>query len=193
MHWKPIEKPAGRTRWKANLEDYDKARSAFSWEDVRTELMPQGTAHINIAHIAADRHAEAGGERAALRIVDRSFNVETISYGALRDLTDRFADAIKRLGVRRGDVVASLIGRTPAFYIAALGTLKAGAVFCPLFAAFGPEPLRQRLSIARVRALVTTPPSSGARSPRCARSCRICGMSCVPRRTLGASPKDASR
>lgn len=157
MHWKPIEKPAGHARWKANLEDYDKARAAFSWEDVRRELMPQGCPDINIARIAADRQAELGGERAALRIVDRSFTVETISYGALRDLTDRFADAIRRLGVRRGEVVASLIGRTPALYIAALGTLKAGAVFCPLFAAFGPEPLRQRLSIARVRALVTTP------------------------------------
>jgi acetyl-CoA synthetase len=157
MHCKPIEKPVGQTRGKTNLEDYEKARSAFAWEDVRRELMPEGTTDLNIARVATDRQAETGSTREALRIVDRAFNVETISYGTLRDLTDRFADAIRGLGVRPGEVVAGLMGRAPELYIAALGTLKAGAVFCPLFAAFGPEPLRQRLAIARVRALVTTP------------------------------------
>jgi acetyl-CoA synthetase len=49
-----------------------------------------------------------------------------------------------------------VVGRLPALYVAALGTLKNGSVFTPLFSAFGPEPLHARLAIAKARALVTT-------------------------------------
>ena len=157
MPWNPIVKRAAPPRSAPNLADYETARAGFSWQTVHRELVPDGAAHLNIARIAVDRHAEAQGDSTALRILGRGFEVETISYRALRDLCSRFAECLERLGVRRGEVVASLIGREPALYVAALGTLKAGAVFCPLFTAFGPEPLRQRLSIARVKVLVTTP------------------------------------
>ncbi|MGA7979692.1 MAG: acetate--CoA ligase [Chromatiaceae bacterium] len=157
MPWNPIVKRAAPPRSAPNLADYETARAGFSWQTVHRELVPDGTACINIARVAVDRHAEAQGDSTALRILGRGFEVETISYRALRDLCSRFAECLERLGVRRGEVVASLIGREPALYVAALGTLKAGAVFCPLFTAFGPEPLRQRLSIARVKVLVTTP------------------------------------
>jgi acetyl-CoA synthetase len=49
-----------------------------------------------------------------------------------------------------------LAGRVPLLYVAALGTWKAGGVVCPLFAAFGPEPIRQRLELGDARVLVTT-------------------------------------
>ena len=49
-----------------------------------------------------------------------------------------------------------LAGRIPELYVAALGTLKNGSVFCPLFSAFGPEPIRARLRIGGARVLVTT-------------------------------------
>ena len=50
----------------------------------------------------------------------------------------------------------SLLGRVPDLYAAALGSLKYGAVFSPLFSAFGPEPVRQRLALGDARVLVTT-------------------------------------
>ena len=49
-----------------------------------------------------------------------------------------------------------MAGRIPELYISALGTLKTGGVFCPLFSAFGPEPIRQRIGIGDGRVLVTT-------------------------------------
>ena len=60
------------------------------------------------------------------------------------------------LGVKRGERVFVLAGRIPELYVAALGTLKHGAVFCPLFSAFGPEPIEQRLRLGDARVLVTT-------------------------------------
>ena len=63
---------------------------------------------------------------------------------------------LRRLGVGKGERVFLLAGRIPELYISALGTLKNGSVFCPLFSAFGPEPIRQRMSIGDGRVLVTT-------------------------------------
>ena len=50
----------------------------------------------------------------------------------------------------------SLLGRSPELYIAALGTLKNGSVFSPLFSAFGPEPIKARMTIGDAKALITT-------------------------------------
>lgn len=79
-----------------------------------------------------------------------------LSYGELAGLTSRFAHLLERLGVAPGERVFSLLGRVPDLYVAALGTLKAGRVFSPLFSAFGPEPVRARMTLGDARALVTT-------------------------------------
>jgi len=63
---------------------------------------------------------------------------------------------LRTLGVAEGERVFALAPRIPGLYVAALGTLKSGAVFCPLFPAFGPEPIRTRMEIGEARALVTT-------------------------------------
>ena len=71
-------------------------------------------------------------------------------------LTNRFANVLAGLGVGKGDLVCVLAGRIPELYVAALGTLKNRSVFCPLFSAFGPEPIRTRMEIGGARVLVTT-------------------------------------
>jgi len=73
------------------------------------------------------------------------------------------------LGIRRGDAVFALAGRIPELYVAALGTLKHGNVFCPLFSAFGPEPIRARMKIGRARVLATRNESERARIRRIVR------------------------
>jgi acetyl-CoA synthetase len=61
-----------------------------------------------------------------------------------------------RFGIGTGDVVATLAGRIPCLYVAALGTLKNRSVYTPLYSAFGPDPIVSRMTIARARMLVTT-------------------------------------
>ncbi len=141
-----------------NLGDYDQAYSAFSWKDARSLLsgLPGGDG-LNIAHEAVDRHA-AGHlkEHVAIRWLGRDGDIRDYTFGHLRDLSNRFAHAMQGLGVGKGDRVYALAGRIPELYISALGALKNRSVFCPLFSAFGPEPVRARLSIGEARVLVTT-------------------------------------
>ena len=80
-----------------------------------------------------------------------------MTYGELAAATNRFANVLADLGVAPGERVFTLAGRIPELYVAILGTLKHGSVAAPLFAAFGPEPIRQRMTRGDASVLVTTP------------------------------------
>jgi acetyl-CoA synthetase len=92
----------------------------------------------------------------ALRCLSKSGGARDYTYGELAELTGRFANVLQNLGVVTGDRVYSLLGRTPELYVCAIGTWKNRSVFCPLFHAFGPEPIRARMAIGAGRVLVTT-------------------------------------
>lgn len=158
MDWKPIAKSPAEWRVQPNLLDYCETCACFSWDKVREELagLPDGRG-LNIAYEAVDWHA-AGPRRdqVALRWLGRNGEARQFTYADLCAETSRFANVIQRLGIARGDRVFALAGRIPELYFAALGTLKNVSVFCPLFSAFGPEPIFQRLSRGDAKVLVTT-------------------------------------
>jgi len=134
------------------------ADPAQVWADARARLdgLPDG-AGINIGSEAVDRHVREGnGNQVALRCVDLDESVDEYTHTDLHVLTNRFASMLDTLGVRRGETVFSLLGRGITTYVTALGTLKHTSVYSPLFAAFGPEPVRERLRMGRGRVLVTT-------------------------------------
>jgi acetyl-CoA synthetase len=165
MAWKTIPKPTSGWSVPPNLLDYEKSCAGFSWESVRRELsgIPGGRG-LNIAHEAVDRHA-AGGRRdhLAIRWLGKQGQARDFTYGDLSSLSNRFANVLRALGAGKGDRVFALSGRIPELYIAALGTLKNQSVFCPLFSAFGPEPIQQRLTIGEGKILVTTDSLYGRR------------------------------
>jgi len=140
----------------ANMSDYVRAYADFSWNDARKLIdgLPDGG--FNIAHEALERHVNAGhGAQIALRWIAKNGDNTDFTYQELSHLTNRFANVLRSRGLEKGARVYSLLGRTPELYIAALGTLKAGCVFCPLFSAFGPEPIHSRMEIGGANALVT--------------------------------------
>ena len=156
MEWERIRKHpqdyAG-----ANLVNYDDCAKTFSWAKARALLDGLPGGGINIAHEAIDRHLRMGrGDRLALRWIGRDENIRDFTYSALGAAANRFANVLKRSGVSKDERVFSLLGRVPELYIAALGTLKNGSVFSPLFSAFGPEPIKARMTIGDARVLITT-------------------------------------
>ncbi len=152
-----IRKDPAALRVTPNLVDYEAARAAFRWEDARAELAGLPGGGCNIAHEAVDRHVHAGrADHVAFRYLRRTGARFEVTYGDLARTTNRFANVLVSLGVGRGDRVFTLLGRVPELHGTMLGALKACAVVSPLFSAFGPEPVRQRLQIGDARALVTT-------------------------------------
>ena len=141
-----------------HLSDYEKIRASFSWENVAQELsgLPDGKG-LNIAHEAVDRHAKSHLKNVvAFRFIHKDRSCSDFTYAELQLQTSKFANVLKNLGIQKGDRVFALTGRIPELYIAALGALKTTAVFCPLFSAFGPEPILQRLKKGEATVVLTT-------------------------------------
>ncbi len=151
---------ADSTRQKVtpNLSNYEKEYSSFQWDHVRKELAGSSNGKgFNIAYEAVDRHAENIQEgKAALRWIGKEGVSQEYTYHDLKEQTNRFANVLQQLGIQKGDVVCTLTGRIPELYISALGILKNGSIYCPLFSIYGPEPIYQRLSKGHAKVLVTT-------------------------------------
>ncbi|HUI48239.1 MAG TPA: acetate--CoA ligase [Acidimicrobiia bacterium] len=158
MRWETICKPTVWTT-QPNLLDYDAARAAFTWDAARHELDGLRSGGINIAHESVTRHAHGQeAEKIALIWLAKDGRRREVTYAQLEEQTNRFARALQALGVRAGDRVFTLLGRVPELHVAVLGALKIGAVVSPLFSAFGPEPIRQRMHLGDARVLVTSRP-----------------------------------
>ncbi len=140
-----------------NLVDAERLRTSFSWAHARAELGTPPGDRLNIAWEAVDRQVQEGrGDVIALRWLGKNDERQEFSYAELARLSNRFANVLEGFGIERADRVCVLAGRIPELYLTALGCWKAGAVFCPLFSAFGPEPVRVRLNNSQARLLVTT-------------------------------------
>ena len=149
----PIDHPPARP---PQIGDYAERRAAFTWDEARGWLDGLANGRLNIAHEAVDRHAHGPlADVVALRFLSRTSPTTELTYAALARETDTVAVALGLMGIARGDRVCTLLPRSPALYLTALGALKAGAVYCPLFPAFGMDPVRQRLELGGVRVLVT--------------------------------------
>ncbi|MGR5322951.1 acetate--CoA ligase [Vibrio sp. DNB22_17_1] len=112
---------------------------------------------LNMGYESLDSHlGHSIQNKLALRWISKDDRIIDFSYLELCQQTNCFSDVLTQLGLPRGSRVFTLAGRRPELYIAALGTLKAGCIFTPLFSAFGPEPIRSRMEIGSANLIVTT-------------------------------------
>ena len=140
------------------LEDYDASRRSFSWDQVERELAWLPGGGLNIAHECIDRHCQEGrGDKQAMIWVGKSGEEERYTFEQMRVETNKFANVLKSLGAKKGDRVFVFLDRLPEIYFVLLGILKAGCVAGPLFSAFGPDPVRDRLQDSGASVLVTAP------------------------------------
>jgi acetyl-CoA synthetase len=111
--WEPIRKAAENGRVTPNLANYARGRAEFSWRGARAALdgLPGGRG-LNIAYEAVDRHLAHGrGEHVALRWLGKRGEAVDYTYAGLAELTSRFANVLRSLGVGPGERVYVLAGR----------------------------------------------------------------------------------
>ena len=142
-----------------NLQDYFERKKNFDWwSDAFNQMdwLPGGG--LNNAYEAIDRHVKNGfGDRVAMIWVGKNDEEEQYSFLDIKNKSDQFGSVIRGLGMERGDRVFIFMDRLPELYISALGVLKAGGVIAPLFSAFGPDPVRDRMEDAGAKYLITSP------------------------------------
>jgi acetyl-CoA synthetase len=143
---------------KANLQDYYQRCRSFDWREVEKMFSWSQTGKINMAHEAIDRHAEdpARRQRDCLNFEGDGRRLK-ISYLEMKELSNRFANVLKKIGVEKGDRVFIFLPRCPEYYIAMVACAKVGAIFGPLFEAQMQVALRERLLDSGAKVLVTTP------------------------------------
>ncbi len=116
---------------------------------------------INIVHNCLDRHAQ-GPRRNTLAFIWEGDDgeVRTLTYWQLFNEVNRLANALKSLGIKKGDTIGIYMPMVPEIVTVLLGCLKVGAVAIPVFSGFGPAALASRLGDAEAKLLFTADGSS---------------------------------
>jgi acetyl-CoA synthetase len=136
---------------KPNLPDYKKAARKFKWKDHYKEI-DFFSGRLNAAYNAVDRH-DVPNKVALYWIGDKEERKYT--FRQMQNLSNKFANVLKKLSVKKGDRVFIFLPRVPELYISFLGILKTGAIAGTLFAAFGPKALKDRLENSSAKVLIT--------------------------------------
>ncbi|WP_026358622.1 acyl-CoA synthetase [Aureimonas ureilytica] len=139
----------------AAVPDYAHEYENFRLEDASARLAGDLDEAINACVECCDRHV--GGERVALRCLSSDETLREVTFEELRDLSARAATVFRAAGIGPGDVVSGLLPRTPELVVAILGAWRLGAVYQPLFTAFGPKAIEHRLGLSGAKLVVTNP------------------------------------
>ena len=156
IHSAMITKDPSKLRLKPNLQDYEQSRKNFKWSDAdnMVDWFPGGK--INMAYNAIDRHAKGKRkDKIALIFDDGSGHTQKFTFAQLGALTSKFANVLKKLGIKRQERVFFFLQRSPELYAGFLGAIKYGAIASPMFPAFGPDAIRDRLVDSGAVALIT--------------------------------------
>ena len=140
------------------------ALSRVSWFKEPTVVLDDSNApffrwftdgELNLSYNCLDRHLESQGDKVAYHWVGEPGDTRTITYRQLHSEVSRFANALKELGVAKGDRVAIYLGMVPELPIAMLACARIGAVHSVVFGGFSAEALVDRIQDAQARLLIT--------------------------------------
>ena len=124
---------------------YKEVYDSFRWE------IPE---FYNIGVDVCDKWAE-DKHRLCLIYEDEAGNIEKFSFWEIKNLSNQLANALRELGVARGERIAILLGQVPETVVSHVAAYKLGAIALPLFTLFGPEALEYRLKDSAAKILVT--------------------------------------
>src|SRR3954449_396906 len=111
---------------------------------------------LNVAYNCVDRHVEAGnGDRVAFHWRGEEGEERDVTYADLHKDVQRFANALKDLGVEKGDVVGIYLPMIPEVVVAMLACARIGAIHNVVFGGFSAESVRERMELSQAKALIT--------------------------------------
>ncbi len=143
------EKLANELSWKKKWE------KAFEHQPPYFKWFAQG--ELNITENCLDRNLEKYGDKIAIIWEPEPVNekLKTFTYQQLFEEVNKFANVLKKLGVKKGDRVGIYLPMIPEVIISMLACARIGAVHTVVFSAFSPTALQTRLIDSEAKILIT--------------------------------------
>jgi acetyl-CoA synthetase len=140
--------------WARTLEWIKPFTVALDWNEPFARWFGDG--QLNVSANCLDRHVRAGrGDKVAYYFEGEPGDRRTITYRELLDDVNRFANGLRKLGIRRGDRVAIYMPMIPELAVAMLACARIGAAHSVIFGGFSPESIVDRVNDAQCVALIT--------------------------------------
>jgi acetyl-CoA synthetase len=141
-------------KWAKELDWFEPWQTVLEWNPPWAKWFKEGK--LNVSHNCLDRHVEAGnGDKVAYHWVGEDDSRRDVTYADLLDMTKRFANVLKDLGVQKGDVVGIYMPMIPETPAAMLACARIGATHNVVFGGFSAEAVRERMEISDAKVLVT--------------------------------------
>lgn len=149
-----VDREAYWVEWAEKLDWFTSWDSVLEWKPPHAKWFVGGK--LNVAYNCLDRHLNSSrADQAALIWEGEPGDVRTYTYAQLHDAVCRFANALRNLGVARGDRVTIYLPMIPEAAIAMLACARIGAVHSVVFGGFSPESLADRNNDAQAKVLIT--------------------------------------
>lgn len=133
--------------------NYQEAAQKFDLNHAAKQILSGSLDALNACYECCDRHAD--GDKVALYWQGKDGRQEQYTFAELKQRSSQFANYLKAHGVGKGDRVSGLLPRTAELIITILAAWRIGAVYQPLFTAFGPKAIEHRLKLAQSKFVVT--------------------------------------
>ena len=136
------------------VEWFEPWNTVLDWQLPYAKWFEGGT--LNVAHNCLDRHVNAGnGGRVAIHWEGEPGDTRTITYQDLLDEVSQFSNALKDLGVQKGDRVNIYLPMIPEAAVAMLACARIGAAHSVVFGGFSSQSLSDRINDAEAKVLIT--------------------------------------
>ncbi len=141
-------------RWAKELDWFEPWQTVLEWNPPWAKWFQEGK--LNVSHNCLDRHVNAGkGDKIAYHWVGEDGATRDVSYAEMLDMTKRFANVLKSLGVEKGDVVGIYMPMLPETPAAMLACSRIGATHNVVFGGFSVEAVRERMEVSEAKVLIT--------------------------------------
>jgi len=135
------------------IDWYKKWDTVLKWEPPHVEWFVGGK--LNASYNCLDRHIDKRGDKIAILWEGEMGDVRIYTYRELLDATSKFANALKDLGIQKGDIVTIYLPMIPEVVIAMLACARIGAPHSVVFAGFSADSLAQRINDANSKLVIT--------------------------------------
>src|SRR4051794_111508 len=140
--------------WAEKLDWFEKWDTVLEWNPPWAKWFKEGK--LNVSHNCLDRHVEAGrGDKVAYHWIGEDDTRRDVTYAELLEMTQRFANVLKDIGVQKGDVVGIYMPMIPETPAAMLACARIGATHNVVFGGFSVEAVRERMEVSDAKVLVT--------------------------------------